>query len=380
MRNNKPQTKNHSQSGFTLIELSLVLIIVSLLILPLLAMYSNYVIGKKITDTNENIETATNYISTFFSATGRYPCPADPALAPTAANYGVESCVVVGSIVSTPGLRTPANTVLIGAVPITTIRNTLAAGGEGFFPSSSTMDGWDNRLTYAVTSSLTTTVTYKFYDGQVGAVDEFGNNTAGINNDGHFAIVSHGANGSGAFSSFGVATAACPAAGSRENENCDGDASFMASLGVYEAAGANYFDDISYFRKSSGASLWNFARDPLGNVTDHIYNLNTNNVGINTDTPASKLDVVGTLRATNNIKVERVCTADGSKCFNVKDISGTTGINCAGTSVMTGIKNGSTDCVAPTYSMPVNVDCTPAWITGVRTDGCVKCSDGSVKC
>lgn len=371
----QPYKIDTQQSGFTLIELSLVLIIVSLLILPLLAMYTNYVIGKRITDTNENIETSTNYISTFFSATGRYPCPADPALAPTAANYGVESCVVTGSIVSTPGLRTAANTVLIGAVPITTIRNVLSAGDDGFFPSASTLDGWDNRLTYAVTSSLTTTGTYKFYDGQVGAVDEFASNTAGINNDAHFAIVSHGANGSGAFSSFGTAVAVCPAAGSRENENCNGDARFMAALGVYEGAGANYFDDIAYFRKSSGASLWNFVPG-----TGHIYNLNTSNVGVNTDTPASKLDVVGTLRATNNIKVERVCTADGSKCFNVKDISGTTGINCAGTNVMTGITNGSTDCVAPTYAAPVNVNCAPAWITGIRTDGCVKCSDGSVKC
>lgn len=367
------QTQN-SESGFTLVELSMVMIIVAILLTPLIAMYTNYYIGKKITDTEENLGESSSYVSTFFSATGRYPCPADPSLPVTNAAYGVEDCTASGAIISAAGARTAANVVYIGAIPITTIRNTLTAGNvEGFFPDQTTQDGWNNRLTYAVTSSLTNSSTYKFYDGQVGAIDEFGNNTAGINNDAHYAVISHGKNGAGAYSIYGTVVAACPAAATMENENCDGDAIFRSALGVYEGAGANYFDDYTYFSKSSGAALWNNL------APNHIINLNTKNVGINTSTPTEKLDVSGTIQATNNVKVEKICTKSGSDCFDVKKISNS-GMSCGGITVMKGITNAGTDCITPTYSSPVDVDCTPNWISGIRSDGCVICSNGSVHC
>ncbi|MDY0028646.1 MAG: prepilin-type N-terminal cleavage/methylation domain-containing protein [Pseudobdellovibrionaceae bacterium] len=366
-------TREH-EAGFTLIEISMVIIIVAVLLTPLIAMYSNYYIGKKITDTEENLTESSSYVSTFFSATGRYPCPADPALPVTDPNYGIEDCTASGAIVSAAGIRTATNLVYIGAIPITTIRNTLTAGGvEGFFPDQSTQDGWNNRLTYAVTSSLTNSSTYKFYDGQIGAIDEYGNNTAGINDDAHYAVISHGKNGGGAYSSSGTVVSACPAATNKENENCDGDATFRSALGVYEGTGVDYFDDYAYFAKSSGAALWNNL------APNHIINLNTKNVGINTSTPTEKLDVSGTIQATNNIKVEKICTTSGSDCFDVKKVS-SSGMSCGGVTVMQGITNAGTDCITPSYSTPVDADCSPNWIQGVRSDGCVICSNGTVHC
>jgi len=360
-----------SDHGFTLVELSMVIIIVGFLLIPFIGMYSNYYKEKRLTESRDNIREASSYMSKFFSAStpSRYPCPADPALPVTDPNYGIEDCTAGGAIITTPGARTAANVVYIGAIPITTIRNTLiAAGQEGIYADIITRDGYDNKLTYAVTSSLTSGATYRFYDGQITALDEFGNPTAGINDDTHFVIISHGKNGSGAYGAYGNIVQACPATGP-ERDNCNGDASFVSALGNYEGNAASYIDDASYFVKSGGSTLWSYVGG-----TNHIFNLNTGNVGIKNSSPSEKVDVNGIVRATNNIKTEEICTKSGTKCFDVNKISGS-GFSCgAATQVMVGISNSSADCVTPAFPAPVDTDCSPGWVMGLRSDGTIICS------
>ncbi len=358
-----------TQSGFTLIELSLVILIVGVLLVPLLQLYHNYATQKLLEKTNENILEVQSLINGF--SPNRYPCPADPLLSPADALYGVEQCAVTGGITSTAGARTAAKKVLIGAVPI----KTLKATSTSFVPDNISLDAFGNKLLYAVTTDLTTGATYSFDGGQIAAINEFLYNTAGINGDAHYAIISHGFDGNGAFSDSGAAITGCiiGVGARKEDENCNGDSTFMASLGAYEGSGVNpdYYDDYSYFGLKYNSSLWS----PVVVGSPNIFNTNSGNVGIKTTTPTEKLDVNGNLIANNRVKVTQICDYTGAKCFDVDKISGT-GMSCSAGQVMVGITNGTADCVTPTFAPVADVDCGAIgkWVTGIKTDGSVICT------
>lgn len=360
--------------GFTLIELSIVILISALIFIPLINMYQAYYKKQFIEKTLTNIDLAQSVIGTFSSA--RYPCPADPSLGPTDAGYGLEQvdasgdCITApGKVVAVAGARTAAQTVVIGAIPVRTLKLTTSAA---YLPDESSLDGWGNKLLYAVTTSQTKASTYVNDEGQIAAIDEGTppRATAGINGDAHFVVLSHGSNGNGAYTNGGVLISACVAT-VKEGENCDADSTFMSALGFYEGDSPDYFDDVTYFAQRFDNELW--ANTAAGSI--HIYNKNTGNVGIKTATPTEKLDVNGDLKAANNTKVTQICDYTGAKCFNVSRISGT-GMACPVNQVMVGITNGNPDCVAVAVTPPANVDCQAIgkWVQGIRSDGAVICT------
>ena len=221
-----------SEQGFTLIEVAIVMLVSAMIFVPLLNMYLVYYKQQLIEKTRHNIDFSQSLISTFSSS--RYPCPADPALGPNDPNYGLESingvgiCIVTGGIISVPGTRTPAQRVLIGAIPIRTIR--LASTNVLTMSDSLSLDAWGNKLLYAVTASQTNGVTYSSDKGQIRALDENNQPTAGIVDDGHFVVLSHGANGNGAYNQYGSLISTC-STGTNETENCDANATFRSALG-----------------------------------------------------------------------------------------------------------------------------------------------------
>ena len=365
----------NNANGFTLIEISIVILISALIFVPLLNMYQNYYKHQFIDKTLTNIDLAQSVIGTFSSA--RYPCPADPSLGPTDPNYGLEQvdasgdCITApGKVISVPGARTPAETVVIGAVPIRTIRLTTSAA---YLPDETALDGWGRKLLYAVTKSQTKATTYVNDKGQIAAIDEGTPPlpTAGINGDAHFVVLSHGANGNGAYSNNGTIVTPCVAT-TKESENCDADSTFMSALGFYEGDSPQYFDDLSYFAQRFDNELW--ASTSAGSI--HIYNKNKGNVGIKTSTPTEKLDVNGDLEASNNVKVTKICDINGAKCFNVDSISGSgSAMTCPANQVMIGITNGTAQCSAVGLTPPADTTCgTGKWIQGIRSDGSVVCT------
>ena len=379
--------KYRANSGFTLLEIVIVLFISSLIYITLFKAYDYYRQVERIETTKSNLANSNAQISYFFSNALRYPCPADRSLALGDPNYGREfnttcdptliglttlgSCTAGNGICLIEGARdingdTIGEPVLIGAVPIVTILET----NDSFLPVETAIDGWGSKLTYAVTASLTNNSTYAFFAGVIEAQDEFGRPTAGINQDAHYAIVSHGNDGKGAHLESGQVGIACGAtAAAVDNENCNDDEIFVQALGHYEADTPQFYDDYVYFSKSQSSSLWSYITG-----TNHVVNLNTNNIGIGTDTPAEKVEVAGTLKVDNNLKASRVCDAVGL-CFNINVITGSGAIACPMGQVMVGISNANEDCDVPTFSPPaVGVDCSPGWVRGIRTDGSVVCT------
>jgi prepilin-type N-terminal cleavage/methylation domain-containing protein len=191
-----------SESGFTLIEIAIVMIIVSLLIIMLLQLAETYIrekreakeidasyvitaaLSKYIVDESIPDDTGTPPNETYWDPSAHYPCPADPTLRPGDANFGVSlrehyttGAVVVeqevgndlivdpttkpvndpvrGGITcaSGPGtgviaIGTAPERIFVGAVPTRTLD----------IDSSYMLDGWGHKYTYAVSESAVLTL------------------------------------------------------------------------------------------------------------------------------------------------------------------------------------------------------------------------------
>lgn len=409
----------HSDAGFTLIEVAIVIVIVGILTIPLVSAYSIYQQKRAMEITTERIKTISDFTNITKDANLAYPCPALRNLVEGDAMYGVDACTNNTLRVAIDGLALGACTagggickiagirdadgdsindpILIGAVPFVT----LAIGTRQFIGADNSYDGWNNKIDYAVSANITrlsgiaAPLNESHFFGVIKAVDEFGRPTASIgtidiNNDsiiddddanGLYVIISHGKTGLGAYSSQGRLVAPCSAA-STDRENCDNDATFMRALGVYEGTPAQFYDDYVLFNREQAAELWQNVTNPATNGgTGDIINLNTGFVGIGTDTPSEELEVVGNIRAPTVLS-NQICDETGANCLDVNYFitsltSGAKTNTCSSSgSVIKGIANGKVTCEkvliqnSGLHTCPVGEH-----VRGMYTDGRVICTD-----
>jgi prepilin-type N-terminal cleavage/methylation domain-containing protein len=215
-------TPPHSNNGFSLVELAIVLVIVALLTSGLLLGISAQRNAAENVDAQRQLENIREALLGFAMANGRLPCPADPAL--TSAD------------VNKVGLEDPPNgpcNRVIGAVPWATL-------------SLPELDPWGNRFTYFASNQFTAVPTG-------GALASFSlstgvapNSTAGLANinDGNgnniasdlpAVIVSHGSHSAGAWQPSGVQL---PGAAGDELENANITPTFISHTP------SNSFDDL----------------------------------------------------------------------------------------------------------------------------------------
>lgn len=210
-------SKRKNQQGFTLLELAIVMVTAGFLMMGALALYRVYLVQKNIDLTYEKIDTLKASISIFSDSTGRYPCPSDPSLPYTDPMFGVENCAAAAALAegtcTGPGntgiCRVPgrvidvsgvAEAVYIGAVPFRTIKSgvekvecinpatraptdcsapgavELVTNDASFQLSSldSALDPWGYQVTYAVTASLTSAVSFNNGRGAISVRTEHG--------------------------------------------------------------------------------------------------------------------------------------------------------------------------------------------------------------
>jgi prepilin-type N-terminal cleavage/methylation domain-containing protein len=202
-------------SGFTLIELAVVLAIFGLLLGILVVPLSTQVDQSRIAETERQLAAVREALIGFAIANGRLPCPANPATPTGTAGAGAEQ-------------RTPPT----------------CTGGvvEGVLPWAALgvpeTDPWGRRLTYRVSLLfaddpaagmqasflITDAGTINVTDGAV----IIGNTIPAI-------VVSHGKNGRGAFRTDGVQILG---AAGNELENANGNATFVSRVHAPD------FDDI----------------------------------------------------------------------------------------------------------------------------------------
>ena len=139
---------SNRQSGFSLVEMAIVLIIVALLLGGLLPTISSQVGQQRVSETSKQLEEIKEALLGFSVINGRLPCPA------TKESNGMESFCAVnasgvacGAQLSTP---VPANgrcfSPYTGFVPAATLGIT-PVDSNGYV-----LDGWNNRIHYAATA------------------------------------------------------------------------------------------------------------------------------------------------------------------------------------------------------------------------------------
>lgn len=398
------------QRGFSLIELSIVLIILGVLAVPLINAYEAYKSEHAFLKNQSAMEATAVGIASYYAKNGAYPCPADPALAVTDAAGGNESrvagnCVITGDIRVGPGtdfLSTGTATdwdfdgnpdrVLIGSVPFKTIEVSLL----------DSIDSYGNKVMYAVSENMTQSGSDNRGSIQVWIYDAGTDTVSGsvgirldsasvpINDvtpvDGlpdegarHYVLFTTGANGLGGYTRDGVALGACTpdANQSGDDENCDGDGDFLRS-GHTDIAGPRYYDDLITDSSQNFSNLWAIDLD-----TDSMYNTNFGNVGVGTDTPLEKLHVAGNLKA-SKVYSQELCD-DSDNCFLPEAIGGnldpngdndysdrTGGMECGG-QVMIGISEGRELCDDIKINITAGTCPDGQYVSGIAADGSIIC-------
>ena len=134
------------QSGFTLAELAIVLVIVGFLLGGMMAMVSSQTDQRKWNDTQSRLEAARDALFGYAIANGRFPCPANSGSAGAEAPLGGGVC----------GSGNPQD--YYGGVVAGVTYGLLPAVTIGYQPVDSqgfALDAWGNRIRYAV-SRVTT--------------------------------------------------------------------------------------------------------------------------------------------------------------------------------------------------------------------------------
>lgn len=240
--------KNNKQNGFTLIELSIVLIIISLILGSILGLGNAQIAASKINSTKQKQQTIQLALSRFISFNHRLPCPAVATLSKGETGYGMEASNQGICADTNPGA---GGLVATGIVPFSSLGLTDEAASDGYY----------NRFTYQVALAATNT-NQETVVGLRGASSTHsstpillrsapnGNQSNDCNPDNLpynpcsavVMLVSHGRNGLGSYSEDGDLRAA--PSGQDELENADNDSAFV--IKGYSDVANNPFDDIVY--------------------------------------------------------------------------------------------------------------------------------------
>lgn len=228
--------------GFSLIELAIVLVIIAIIGGVSLSIGSTQMQVAEINNVEKTLDNAKIALATYKIKHGRLPCPANPALASTDTNYGVE--VTDCDLVACPAGVVCAGDTIQGAIPFKTIK----------LSESASYDSWDNKLGYIIDKAMTANASAND-DGRIAIMDTTGNEITGSSVLGKatYVLLSHGSDGKGAYNKQGTLVAACSGSES-DTENCDGDDELLFSKvsATSNVEGtANYFEDYMEWENQS---------------------------------------------------------------------------------------------------------------------------------
>jgi prepilin-type N-terminal cleavage/methylation domain-containing protein len=223
------------QSGFSLIELAISLVIIGLVMSAAISVGNTQIAQSRINTTKTKEVSLKTALLTFISHNNRLPCPAQNVV-PGTSSQGTEAFDTVNHV-CTFGVN---GTVAVGVVPWVTLG----------LPEDAVEDGYYNLFTYAVSTSAVALVANQnalplvSVAAMSGSINTYSAAPVGaptLLNSGFVALIlSNGINGFGAYTTNGTQIASN--AGTDEAVNSDGDNTFIVK--DFSNNTTNPFDDI----------------------------------------------------------------------------------------------------------------------------------------
>jgi prepilin-type N-terminal cleavage/methylation domain-containing protein len=221
------------QRGFSILEIAVVIAILGFLAFLIAPILSSTIGYSRLRETRARLDPVKNAMVAFIAAQNRLPCPAIESLPSSSAGYGREA--------ATPGTCTGTTLLAGGAV-----RGVIPWVSLGL-PGDTATDAYGRFFTYIVTNTQTN-LTANTLPGMGGVIAVHNATPVAAGNQlnaGNLAVavvISHGANGSGAFNPESGARTPAPT-GADELENAD-----AANIAIVDKAAsdnpANPYDDI----------------------------------------------------------------------------------------------------------------------------------------
>lgn len=221
----------NAQKGFSLIEVSLVVIIGGILLSLFSTSLINMISNTKEKTTQDRIKEVDEALRQYASVNNRLPCAASLSVAIETPNYGRETNCAAGAPAGTTD--DSAQPVRVGAIPTRTLN----------LPDSHGFDAWGSRLIYAVTKPLTSQATYDLRNGRIDVLDSNNNSIVSPPRSVTYAVISVGKDRRGGWNADGFLSSPCANGAALDGANCDGDATFRNTLIVSTSDGATHFDD-----------------------------------------------------------------------------------------------------------------------------------------
>jgi type II secretory pathway pseudopilin PulG len=301
-------------NGFSLIEVSILIVILSLLLTSIVGFSSTTENQEAIDITKKHLDVIEKAMIAHQNLNGHLPCPAELDNGVTDSAFGQGSSCSSGTSGALFDYGTGSEGVRVGMVP------TLNLG----ISKKYALDGWNNKITYAVIKDLARTDAlfdaYNPGSDHVISVLDMSNNEIGQDNPSQiaYALISHGKNGNGSYNSVGSNNLACVTT-VNDGENCDADAIFRKQKS--DNGSANYYDDLVRYKtyqvvkKKGGYKTWGsgseikyglfYDRKTSGNQDSPSTGILTNlgfgtSIGNTTNTVAHNTNFGGTVTPTSD--------------------------------------------------------------------------------
>ena len=360
------------QGGFSLVELSVSMMVIGILVASFAYPYSVWVKKQKHETTVENVEQMAFVVAAFRSANGRYPCPAPLDIPRDDPAYGFETdctddteapvggCHATSGVCGAQSLRTLTGLdidsdgtvdpdmnprIRIGSIPFRSLN----------ISEEEAHDGYGSKIIYAVTevqatNSANPALNYPMNPLAGGISVEYddagGNRRSRVEPPGSadFVVVSHGPDKEGSFRKSGEIFGgnACDEA-TDDGENCDHangnpDSIFFSSERVTGDTN-DQNDDMVLFQMPLNAPFWARSSENPHDIFsirsigtdgavggDWLYNWHlTNSPGLYDD---AKMWVGGNVLVEGDTQARQYCLDDDDTTCFPADMIGGTGVQC----------------------------------------------------
>lgn len=221
------------KSAFTLLELSLVILIISILVVGSMSASITTINKAKYKTTKERLDKIYKAMGNYFITNGSLPCPALITVADTAATYG-QSADNAGTCT---GTITVSGDVVYGMVPIQDLG----------LPAAMASDGFGTKFSYVINKDYTDNTNTVFDGSEAGDIvvtELVSGGSQPITSKAIFIIVSHGQNKLGGYNSNNTTSNSA----SSDSSEIDNSATSTDKNFVSQSINSEDFDDVLFFK------------------------------------------------------------------------------------------------------------------------------------